>query len=373
MNGKPKSCTYRIAIGFLVFLIACLLLATITAWSNRNLPGEDHSSQLSPVDKARLLEALQLKTTLGDKVWYGWGSDDIPVIVWNRSYEFLVNYKGDAPSDWSQVPDETLNGQPYFRRRSNEPQNFAMRVGDQWTASIATKQTTDVFLIKTFQGWLPNPIKQVFPYRLLLQPSETQIGGLLHETFHVYQYEIAPARITKAESMHKLEGKYWSAAQSFDAELKKESGLLADALKAKSKAEKIDLARQFQAARDARRKDHGLGADYIDYERWLEWEEGTAKYVEVAILKQANLTTDYRILPAIENDSDFKQYRKFDQRWSQELFQLRYQTSTGETEFYMTGMAQAFLLDDLMPGWKEKYWNDNIFLEDLLREALREN
>ena len=373
MNEKPKSCTYRIALGILFLLIACLLLATIAAWSNRNLPVEDRSSQLSAIDKARLLEALQLKTTLGDKVWQGWGSDAIPVIVWNRSYEFLVNYNGDIPSDWSRVPDETLNGQPYFRRKSDEPQNFALQVGDQWTASIATKQTTDVFLIKTFQGFLPNPIKQIFPYRLLTQPSETQIGTLLHETFHVYQYQIAPARITKAESMHKLEEKYWSSAEPFNAELKKESNLLADALKAKSQAEKIDLARQFQAARDARRNKYDLGPDLVDYERWLEWEEGTAKYVEVAILKQANLTTDYQVLPALENDSDFKQYRKFDQRWSQELFQLRYQTSTGETEFYMTGMAQAFMLDDLMPGWKEKYWNDNTFLEDLLREALREN
>jgi hypothetical protein len=39
----------------------------------------------------------------------------------------------------------------------------------------------------------------------------------------------------------------------------------------------------------------------------------------------------------------------------------------------MTGLAQAFLLDDLMPGWKEKYWKDNIFLEDILREAIEAN
>jgi len=38
----------------------------------------------------------------------------------------------------------------------------------------------------------------------------------------------------------------------------------------------------------------------------------------------------------------------------------------------MTGMAQAFLLDALLPDWKEKYWKDGIFLEDLLRTAIAE-
>jgi hypothetical protein len=36
----------------------------------------------------------------------------------------------------------------------------------------------------------------------------------------------------------------------------------------------------------------------------------------------------------------------------------------------MTGMAQALLLNDLMPDWKVKYWSDDVFLEDLLRAAI---
>lgn len=364
MNKKPKSCTYRIAVGFLLLLVLCLFLSVLSAFSNRNLPTEEHSSQLSAVDKARLSEALHLKTTLGDQVWQGWGSTEIPVIVWNRSYEFLANYEGETPSGWSIAEDE-LNGRPYFQQKANEPQNFAVRVDESWAASIATKQETDVFLINTFQHVLPAPVKQIFPYRILIQPSETQIGGLLHETFHVYQFLRAPARITKAESIHKLEDQY----ESFSA-LKKESAILADALKAKTQAEKIDLVRQFLATRDARRKDSNLSADLIDYERLLEWEEGTAKYTEVAILKQASETTDYQSLPEMKNDADFKEYQNFKQRWSQELIQLRYPTSLGETEFYMTGLAQGFLLDELMPGWKEQYWKDDVFLEDLLRAAI---
>jgi hypothetical protein len=370
MNGKPKSCSYRILVGFLIILGSCLILTAISAVSNRNLPNEDNSDQLSPIDQARLLESLQLKTALGDQVWQGWGRADIPIIIWNRSYEFLVNYNGAVPSDWSEITDKNLNGNPYYRRVADDPQNFAVRVGNTWTASIATKNTTDIFLIDAFHDNLPSPVKQVFPYRFLLQPSETQIGGLLHETFHVYQYQTASERITEAESIHKLGTQYESAAEKFQTEWKKESAILADALKAKTKTEKIEDVRQFLAMRDTRRKSAGLSSDLINYERWIEWEEGTAKYIEMAILKQASISPTYQPLPEMNVDPDFKKYQKFSSRWSQEMIQLRYQTSSGETQFYATGMAQAFLLDDLMPDWHTNYWNDGVFLEDLLRSAI---
>jgi hypothetical protein len=111
----------------------------------------------------------------------------------------------------------------------------------------------------------------------------------------------------------------------------------------------------------------------VDYERWLEWEEGTAKYIEVGILRLAANKENYEALPQMDIDADFKQYQKVDQRWSQELFQLRHPMSSGEPRFYMTGLAQAFLLDELMPGWQDSYWKADVFLEDLLRQAVAED
>jgi hypothetical protein len=238
---------------------------------------------------------------------------------------------------------------------------------------MATKQTTDLFLIETFEDMFPAPLKQIFPYRLLIQPSETQMGGLLHETFHVFQYLTAAERMAEAESIHRLGKEYESSTEAFQSEWKQESNLLADALVAKTKAEKIGLARRFLAAREARRKNSNLDDRLVDYERLLEWEEGTAKYIEVGILRLAGNTENYEALPQMKIDADFKQYQKVDQRWSQELFQLRHPMSAGEPRFYMTGMAQAFLLDDLMPGWKDNYWQEGVFLEDLLRQAVTED
>lgn len=373
MTKKSRSCLSRSLIALSALLGLCLLLALVSLVSNRNLPGEESFDTLSQIEKARLLEALHLRANLGDRVWPGWGSADIPVIVWNRSYEFLTNYNGTTPSGWSQVLGEDLNGQNNYRRPADDPQNFAVPLGDGWAASMATKQTTDRFLIDTFHDKLPAPLKQIFPYRLLIQPSETQIGGLLHESFHVYQYQIAAERMAEAESIHKLGKEYEDSTESFQPEWRRESNLLADALNAKTKAEQIELARQFLAARQARRKSSNLDDKLVDYERWLEWEEGTAKYIEVRSLRLAGETADYHALPEIKADRDFKQYQKVDQRWSQELFQLRHPLSTGEPRIYMTGLAQAFLLDKLMPEWKDRYWNEDVFLEDLLRQAVSQD
>lgn len=370
MKTKGRSCSYRVVMGLGVLLGLCLLLSVLSALSNRNLPTQDNSELPGVLDKARLLEALQLRSELGDQVWPGWSEAEIPIILWNGSYEFLFNYPSQPPGEWALIKNDDLAGTPYFRQAADNPQNFAVRVGNIWTASMATKNNTDVFLISSFQDMFPSPVKQIFPYRFLIQPSETQLGAVLHETFHVLQYQRAPERIETAEAAHGWSDEYDSASEAFNVESKEEGKLLALALKAETREEKIELVRQFLSARAARRTDFQLSADLTDYERWLEWEEGTAKYIEVAILKAASETADYEPLPEMQNDPDFKSYQNFDQRWSQELIQLQYQTTSGESIFYMTGMAQAFLLDDLLPDWKEKYWEDGVFLEDLLRLAI---
>ena len=53
-------------------------------------------------------------------------------------------------------------------------------------------------------------------------------------------------------------------------------------------------------------------------------------------------------------DPDFDAYAGFDGRWSQEIGQMKRQADKeGDTRFYVTGMAQAALLERLAPCWKE--------------------
>lgn len=371
MASKSKHHGNKIFLIVLLSLLGlCMLLTAISAVSNIGLPQSETFDQLPPIDKARLAEAWHLKTEFGNLVWPSWGDTRTPAIIWNHSYEFLIGLPGQPPADWQMVPGDKFEGEIYYRRSAVDPQNFAMPIGDQWVASIATKTESDAFLIGTFRDMFPTPLKQIFPYRVFIQPSETQIGGLLHEDFHVFEQLSAPKRLADAEAAHRDGDQYEAASEQFRAELKQEAGLLAQALEAKSDDEAANLVRQFLQIRDNRRQIYQLSPTLISYERWLEWEEGMAKYVEVACLRQAFQLSNYEPLSVMADDSYFKSYQKFNSRWSQELIQLRNPSGSGETRFYNMGMAEAFLLDRLMPDWKNKVMMNNLFLEDLLRQAV---
>ncbi len=370
MHEKLKSRSRR---GCLLAVIALaglvLLLAGISALTDIGLPQPGTSDRLPELDKARLAEALQLKAELGEQVWPGWGKTRAAAIVFNRAYEFLLAYPGQPPAGWEAVPEESFDGQAYYRRPASNPQNFAVQIGGQWIGSMAAKADTDAFLIGTFRDLFPSPLKQVFPYRLLIQPSETQIGGVLHEDFHAFQMRAAPQRMETAEQAHRLGDRYESTAGAFTSGLKQEYALLAKALAANSEAGAAVFVRTFLQMRDDRRQANRVPAELVDYERWLEWEEGMAKYVEVNSLRQAHLAPAYTPLAEMSADPDFKGYRRFDSRWSQEMFQLRNPSGSLETQFYNSGMAECFLLDRLLPGWQSRALQPGFFLEDLLREA----
>lgn len=363
----------RGCLGALIVLLAlCGLAGLVSAISNRSLPIEPPAGErLADVDKARLAEALHLKQALGNAVWPAFGDADIPVLLWNRETSFLVGLDA-APPDWQPVAGDTYLGKPYFRQSTDNPQNFAVPVGDRLAASIATKSETDAFLVEQFRTMLPPVLNQVFPYRALIQPSEVQISTVLHEGFHVLQSQVAPEKLDAAEQINELGNAYWRADAAQEGSWKGEVALLVAALNATSPDETRSLARQFIEQRQARRAAQDLPDDLIRFEQLIEWEEGLSKYVELGSWQLAATMPDYTPLAELFIDPDFRNYDTFDQRWSQELSVMKRQArQEGVTRFYYTGAAQAFLLDRLAPGWQAQAMAPEVFLDDLLAAAVR--
>jgi len=383
---------WRWIVGGLILLP--LLAVAAAAASNLGLP--DHSrvvERLSEVEKARLAELFHLRAALGDAVWPGWGEAEIPVIVHNEAYAFLVGYPGTPPDGWTMVPrnerrggpwqvvpDDVFQGQPYYRQpladRKKTPENFAVLVGDRWVATMQTYEYSRVAFYAGFREELPSLLRPIVPVRLLwmllMGETETYIGGLAHEAFHAYQGMVAPGRLSAAEFAASLEGQYpWeneATEQAWQAEL----DALYAAVTAASDDEAAQYARQFLALRAERRASSALPANLADYERQREWLEGLAKYAELVLQREAGRSADYAPLPAIEGDPDFHAYRTRERFWSQQLGEVRRMTNrSGEVRFYYSGMAQAVLLDRFAPGWKEQAWSEGIWLEDLLAEAVQ--
>jgi hypothetical protein len=388
-KAAARSCAIRVALGIVTgFVLLCIAVLGLSALTNRSLP--THSEvveRLSDLDKARLAEALHLRQELGEAVWPGWSQIEIPTILYNEEYAFLVGYP-DPPPGWSKVPDRTARGgpwevvtgddfagQPYYRQRLPDPEvtpeAFTVLVGERWVASMMTKEWMDISLVMQTRETVPPLIRPVFPYRLVNQVfiSDWYITTLSHESFHAYQGSVSPDRLADAEMAIRQWGdRYpWDDDGLRDA-WQAEVDLLAQALQAASDSEAAALARQFLETRDQRRAE--FDPAWVDYERQREWLEGLAKYVEMEVWRQASTTPGYEPLPALAGDPEFKGYATFEQRWVQELGQLRRATAQADSRFYYTGMAEAVLLDRLMPGWKEQAMEEGIFLEDLLRAVV---
>lgn len=379
----------EIIVALLILPALCLLLLAVSWLSNLAAPTEPQTAdRLSELDKARVAEAQHLRSSLGDQVWPGWGKAHIPTIVFNEAYAFLVglpdpadgwitvprqSHEGDA---WERVPGDDFLGQPYYRQAlpagGATPQSFTVLVGDAWASGFMTFDWMQVSLSRQVR----DDFSALFPYwwfaRQAVGGSDGYIAGLLHEAFHAYAGSTATARLLAAESAGlRWEPSYPWEDQALRDAWQAELNLLQRALRAENDAEAADLARQFVQQRAARRQAAGLSPSLIDYERSREWAEGLAKYAELAIWQAGHTTPAYQPVSAVLADADFDAYAGFPRRWQSELSTLTKRAGAeGDGRFYYSGMAQAFLLDRLAPGWKTHAFEDGVWLDDLLEEVV---
>ncbi len=377
--------------GAIGLISLCVAVVGISYLSNLNLPTHSQvTDHLSELEKARLAEAIHLRQTLGDMVWPGWGLLDIPIIVYNEEYAFLVGYSS-PPAGWVKMPqdeprggpweavlNDTFEGQVYYRQRLANPkitpENFTVLVGERWVATMETKEYMEINFYVQFREELPSILRRIFPYRLfwglLMGDTETYIGSLEHESFHALQGSLVPARLAEAETANRSENLYPWDNPTLGKDWHLEVDLLVRAVRTQSNKQAANLVRQFMALRDERRATAGLSQDLINYERQREWLEGLAKYTELSLGRLAGTTSGYTFLPALAADPDFREYTTREKYWSGQIDEVRRTAGReGETRFYYSGMAQAVLLDRLLPDWKKRVFNPHVMLEDLLRLA----
>ena len=90
--------------------------------------------------------------------------------------------------------------------------------------------------------------------------------------------------------------------------------------------------------------------------------EGLAKYIEIKVYKLAAVSGE-KSLNASYNPKLV--------RWRDEFLRLRKSlgNQAGDFRFYLSGMAQAFILDRIFPGWKNRAFEEGVYLENLLEIA----
>jgi hypothetical protein len=277
----------------------------------------------APADVARLkavhARVTQLGQSSGDSIWPGFHPDTIPVL-------YVLPGQGVLLLGWSGPP----------------PEGFASLAGGAWQPSTARGAAS------TGTELAGRPAAQVV---VGTQTLPELVGLTVHEAFHVFQ---AAARKTDRRFGKGENAFLVSSYPVFDA--KNEAGMalegriLAAAERARGRAAKRALAREFLAVRESRHRT--LGADLAAFEELAELNEGLAEY---ALLRAGEIT---------------KEHPSFGDRLAGLDSLTADRTRSFRLRYYATGPAQAHLLD-LLAGrsWKARLVAENLTLQDLLAEV----
>lgn len=363
--------------------LACLGLYLV----NQFTPAAPASTgKLMPEDSLYAAEARHLKAELGESLWTGWGKAEIPLVLFDEKNAYLLGDPLPARgwirpprgefhgTDWQMVDGATFEGKPYFYQTAPNADKtigaFMIQIGNRWAASMTTRSRAQTLLFEQMRNDMPTALKPFVPYTWLFHQMFSpprQVSMYLHETFHVHEVTQAPQKLLASElAFTSLDSKYPYQEEHLNALVKEETDLLAKALATSDDTQARELVRQFLDVREKRRAAIN-SFDYSQYEKLREWSEGLAKYTELAILQKAAQSEGYQPVTGFRE----KAYDEFNSIWKNEINQLKRQANQeNEVRFYYTGMAQAFLLDRLAPGWKGEILKPDVWLEDLLKQAI---
>ena len=367
-------------------------LAIVSVLYNLLLPKKSKNiAQLSTKEKLFIEEAMNMQKKMGNEVWPGWGDTFIQIIVYNEKYAFLVGYPS-PPAGWIKMPDKEVRGTeweavntddfegtPYYRQSLPNPEitpeNFAVMVGDRWVATLQTKEYAAIAFYNGFRKDLPPVLKAVFPYKIMwniiMGKAEKYIMGMLHEAFHAFQGTQVPQRFAEAERAADLKKGYpWHKQANAEGWIK-EINLLIQAFNTESNESALQLVAQFLDKRTERRGNSNLSVEITQFEQKREWLEGLAKYAELTIGLKASQNENYKNIKEIESVPEFKNYKTIVNYYYQQIEEVRRSaTRPDENRLYYTGMLEAVLLDRLMPDWKKMAFEEEVYLDDLLRKAV---
>ena len=275
----------------------------------------------------------------GDDIIKGF-KEDTDLIIFNDRYEFLIS-DNEAVPGWSFVGNNADLGKKIFRRNADNPQAFAMLVGDKWIGSMGTQNRLNKFMV--------NAVPLFFPPQVIILDDEHYKATIIHEKVHAWQANNNKDRFVSIKTLHDVcEGYYDS--QEFNEIILQEAYYLEQAILAEKYEEVLAYSKEFLEMRERRRTVCKMSMADIQNEIDFEWLEGLARYAEYKASINSNSLVAKELL-----DIDQKVKVKRDDR------------------YYTLGMGQALVLDKLQKEWKSKVLDDNFSMEEYMKEICRSN
>ena len=336
-----------------------LLLVACAPRQDTNTPTPSTASRpitsYGPTDFADVLEAERLLSAYGNQAWPGWGDSLPPVLIRQSDSDFLIGHPA-PPAGFDLVSDVTAVDRLVYQQRGHlvpVPAATTWNVAGIWTVAIPERLE---FQRAIDEQMGPGVINLSLP---------NYVRALAHEAFHAYQFtrtdgqlpEFARA-VDEQQALDRL-----SKLSSLDEQHLQEGQALRAGLTAPTREQARQAAEEFLRLRHLRQASQP--ADLIAFEQSVEWIEGSARYADTSLMQLIGQSseTDHAALTTYPNSGE---------TWQQFLAGLSNPADSPDGfrgRYYLLGAGQAFLLDRLMPDWKQSVFTNPLPLEDLLSQA----
>ena len=305
------------------------LLLTMAALG---VPGAGYGQsgpRLPERDAVRIAEAFRVANRVRSDVWPGWEGTPMVVLLVSDSTEYLIGHPRPTDEFTSLGHDPVLDREVLVRARRYPPTLLATfpAVAGVSTIVVGSAARTG----KSSSEW---------------------VMTLLHEHFHQWQTSL-PAYYARVDGLGLTRGDttgQWMLDYAFPYD----SVPVQRAVKALAGSLVFGPPAAVAERRAALRR--ALSADDLRYLEFQLWQEGTARFVELAAADAAAEAGEP--LERFQRLPDYTPYRELALQLRQELYrQLEELDLKRERRvaFYPIGAAIAFLLERTERGWKERY------------------
>lgn len=297
--------------------------------------------------------AQQLVNDYGNTAWPGFGDQVTPILLNSGEYDYLFNHP-NPPEGFSKVEGQNS----LYREKGHllsRPAATAYPVAGVFSVIIPAREEL-IAWVRDKMG-LPN-----------FKVTQTEyIRAIIHESFHVYQINSLGGRegfpdFGFSGSSRDLQSRMLDSSQ-----WRERATAIGKLLSAAVKQKELNLVRK--SSKGAMQEDTtnagNFSTEILSFERYVQWLEGTARYVDTRLMMEASKQARAKS----KNNIEFQPTSEI----KSDLFTQLTAKLSGPTpvrdRLAAFGAAKGLLLDRLYPGWKKGFFRKRQPLAEILSTA----
>jgi|GEM_PF-1079767 len=343
---RPGMKRFIFSLGLFVFMTQFLFLS-VAVYANS--PGEGNLS----ADLLAIRTAQKLVNEYGNTIWPGFGEQVTPILLSSGEYDYLFKHP-DPPEGFSKVGGETS----LYRKKGHllsRPAATAYPVAGVFSVIIPAREEL-IAWVQDKMG-LPN-----------FEVTQTEyIRAIIHEIFHVYQINSLGGRagipnFGLSDSSRDLQSRMLNSS-----EWKERATAIGKLLSEAVKQKELNLVRENlkRAIQKETTSTRNLSTDILSFERYVQWLEGTARYVDTRLMMEVS-KHEQREKIGIE----FQGTSKIKSNLVTQLTSKLSGPTPVRDRLAAFGAAKGLLLDRLYPGWKKGFFRKRKPLAEILSTGI---